>query len=201
MASTPPLPEPGALSITSARLILRRLCDSDAGPLFEIFSDEKVMRYWSAPAWRDHDDAMRSIKSHNEPIAKSQLIRLGIERRSVPGVIGVCTLHKIDTQCRRGELGYALNSAFWGQGYMEEALRAFVSEMFRFFSLHRIEADIDPENAASARCLARLGFRLEGHLRERWIVEGKISDSAIYGLLARDWSASCAHAPVQERIA
>ena len=42
-------------------------------------------------------------------------------------------------------------------------------------------------NAASARSLERLGFRHEGHLRERWIVDGEVSDTGLYGLLAREW--------------
>lgn len=53
--------------------------------------------------------------------------------------------------------------------------------------MHRVEADIDPDNSASAKLLERLGFRLEGRLRERWIVAGVVSDSAMYGLLAREW--------------
>jgi RimJ/RimL family protein N-acetyltransferase len=37
------------------------------------------------------------------------------------------------------------------------------------------------------KVLERLGFRNEGHLRERWIVAGEVSDSGMYGLLRRDW--------------
>ena len=56
-------------------------------------------------------------------------------------------------------------------------------------SLNRVEADIDPRNAASAKTLERLGFVKEGFLRERWVVDGEVSDSGIYGLLRRDWLA------------
>ena len=56
-------------------------------------------------------------------------------------------------------------------------------------SLNRVEADIDPRNAASARTLGRLGFAKEGRLRERWIVNDEVSDSDLYGLLASDWRA------------
>ncbi len=49
------------------------------------------------------------------------------------------------------------------------------------------EADIDPRNAASAKSLERLGFIKEGHLRERWIVEGEVSDTDLYGLLRSEW--------------
>ena len=35
--------------------------------------------------------------------------------------------------------------------------------------------------------LERLGFMREGVLRERWIVAGEVSDSALYGLLRAEW--------------
>ena len=54
---------------------------------------------------------------------------------------------------------------------------------------NRLEADIDPRNVASARSLVRLGFRQEGHLRERWVVNGEVSDTDLYGLLRIDWAA------------
>jgi ribosomal-protein-alanine N-acetyltransferase len=52
--------------------------------------------------------------------------------------------------------------------------------------MRRIEADIDPRNVASARLLERLGFVQEGLLRERWMVDDEVSDSAFYGLLESD---------------
>ncbi|HEX5305401.1 MAG TPA: GNAT family protein, partial [Dyella sp.] len=56
--------------------------------------------------------------------------------------------------------------------------------------LHRLEADIDPANQASARSLQRLGFQREGLLRQRWIVDGQVADTAFYGLLAAEWRAA-----------
>ncbi|MDL2358538.1 MAG: GNAT family protein, partial [Pseudomonadota bacterium] len=44
-----------------------------------------------------------------------------------------------------------------------------------------------PRNVASGKALERVGFRLEGLLRERWIVAGEVCDTAFYGLLRRDW--------------
>ena len=70
---------------------------------------------------------------------------------------------------------------------MHEALLALLHLAFTDLQLKRIEADIDPRNVASARSLERLGFAKEGLLRERWIVEGEVSDSALYGLLHSDW--------------
>jgi len=93
----------------------------------------------------------------------------------------------IDLTHRRAEIGYAQGRAYWGQGYMQEALKAVLNHAFEILNLHRIEADVDPRNAASVRTLERLGFQREGYLRERWQVNGEIQDAFYYGLLRPDW--------------
>jgi RimJ/RimL family protein N-acetyltransferase len=70
---------------------------------------------------------------------------------------------------------------------MHEALTALLCYAFGELKLRRIEADVDPRNAASLKSLGRLGFRREGLLRERWNVAGEIQDTAYFGLLAREW--------------
>lgn len=75
----------------------------------------------------------------------------------------------------------------WGKAYMDEALRALLNYGFTELKLNRVEADIDPRNEASKKTLERLGFTREGYLPERWIVGDEISDTALYGLLHRDW--------------
>jgi len=87
----------------------------------------------------------------------------------------------------RAEIGYILGRAHWSRGYVSEALPALIDHGFETLGLNRLEADIDPRNAASARVLMRLGFVQEGLLRERWVVRGEPSDSALYGLLLEDW--------------
>ncbi|MNE96708.1 ribosomal-protein-S5-alanine N-acetyltransferase [compost metagenome] len=66
---------------------------------------------------------------------------------------------------------------------MGEALEHFVRYLGQGLNMRRLEAEIDPRNQASARTLERLGFVLEGTLRERWCVGGELSDSGLYGLL------------------
>ena len=86
-------------------------------------------------------------------------------------------------------MGYILRSQSWGKALMSESLRSLVNYGFTNLNLNRIEADIDPRNERSERVLQRLGFVKEGHLRQRWIVSGEVSDSALYGLLRSDWEA------------
>ena len=61
---------------------------------------------------------------------------------------------------------------------------------FDALDLNRVQAEADTRNSASARVLQKLGFVLEGTLREDCIVNGDVSDSWVFGLLRRDWCPS-----------
>ncbi len=176
-----------ALQLHSPRLRLRALRTDDATALFEIHADPRFTRFWSAPPWTERAQAEALIAQDQLGLAEGAHVRLGIERLVDAALLGTCTLYNINSANRRADLGYGLGPAHWGQGYAGEAVRALLDWGFGALGLHRVEADIDPDNTASAALLTRLGFQLEGRLRERWIVDGVLSDSAIYGLLARDW--------------
>ena len=114
-------------------------------------------------------------------------IRWGIFGRDDGPLLGTCRLFEFSEQNRRAELGYVMGREHWGKGYIHEALAAVVACAFTTLELHRLEVDIDPRNIASIRTAARLGFVEEGLLRERWIVDGEISDSLMMGLLHHEW--------------
>lgn len=173
--------------LRTPRLLLRPHVPGDAPALFAVFSDPRVMRYWSTPPWRDPDAARAFVERDQRQLAAGEYLRLGIVREADGSLVGSCTLFNLVAQCRRAEVGYVLARDAWGHGYMHEALTALLDHGFGEMALHRVEADVDPRNAASVRSLERLGFVKEGLLRERWIVGDEISDSALWGLLALDW--------------
>lgn len=183
------MPDFSTLTLRTDRLVLRPLAPTDVDAVFAMRSDPLVQRYGSHPPWTDRQTAVDYIERDMRQNAEGNGVQLGVERREDGVVIGTCTLFHLDTQSRRVECGYVLLPSAWGQGYASEAMTALLDWGFDALDLHRVEADIDPRNVASARVLERLGFRHEGHLRERWIVGGEISDSGLYGLLARDWKA------------
>ncbi|WP_088285329.1 GNAT family N-acetyltransferase [Ideonella sp. A 288] len=183
------MPTFDGVRLATARLLLRPLRDGDAPGLWAIFSDARVMRYWSTPPWTTVEPAHEMIARDQAAMANGEHLRLGIERVDDGALIGTCTLFNLVAPCRRAEVGYVLGSAAWGQGCMHEALTALLDHGFTSMHLNRVEADVDPRNTASARTLERLGFLREGHLRERWIVGDEVSDSALYGLLHSDWQA------------
>lgn len=177
------------LSLPTARLLLRPLEPSDASALFSLFSDSRVMRYWSSAPWDSVEFSKKFIERDQQAMAEGRHVRLAITSRSDDALLGTCTLFEHVVQCRRAEVGFGLSPSVWGKGYATEAVGALLAFGFTTLELNRVEADIDPRNSASSRCLQRLGFTKEGHLRERWIVAGEVSDSELYGLLRAEWNA------------
>jgi [ribosomal protein S5]-alanine N-acetyltransferase len=175
------------LPIRTARLELRPLREADVAALFEIYSDPKAMRYWDAPTWKDEERG-RVMVARDLALTTREHLRLGIELTASAELLGTCSLWNINEQCRRAEVGYILGPRGWGRGYMHEALSALLDYGFAELDLNRVEADTDPGNERSVRLLERLGFAKEGFFRERVIVDGQVSDSAMYGLLRRDWN-------------
>jgi RimJ/RimL family protein N-acetyltransferase len=177
------------LTLPAPRVTLRFLTAADAPAIYGIYSDRDVMRFWSKPPMTAPEEGDAHVRDVRAGYRSGDSLQLGIERNSDRAMIGTCTLFHFHRASRRAELGYALARAAWGQGLMHEALHTLVTHAFNGLDLNRLEADIDPRNVASARSLVRLGFRREGHLRERWIVGGEVSDTDLYGLLRIDWAA------------
>lgn len=173
--------------IAAVRVKLRALTEADVPALFSVFSDQEVMRYWSSEPMESPDQARTLLNEIHAGFAARSLFQWGVALRESDTVIGTCTVYRVDARNRRAEIGFALAREQWGKGLMREALAALLEYGFTTLDLHRVEADVDPENAASLRLLERLGFRREGYLRERWLVGGEVHDSVILGLLRQEW--------------
>ncbi len=173
--------------ITTPRLVLRWISEDDIDALFEIFSDPQVMRYWSFGPLADRAAAEAMQRSGAENNLKDIYWKWGLALRDSNKLIGSATLFNLNLDQGRAEIGYVMGRSYWGNGYMNEALKALLVHAFDVVKLRRIEADVDPRNNGSIRTLERLGFQREGFLRERWHVEGEIQDAYFYGLLHHEW--------------
>jgi [ribosomal protein S5]-alanine N-acetyltransferase len=88
-----------------------------------------------------------------------------------------------------GELGYAVRRDDWRKGHATEAASLMLDFGFRTLHLHRIQAACGPDNRASQRLLARLGFTPEGRIRDHVFTNGAWRDSLLYSILDREWPA------------
>jgi [ribosomal protein S5]-alanine N-acetyltransferase len=87
-------------------------------------------------------------------------------------------------------LGYGGVAAYAGQGYMTEAMRLLLREAFTRLDLHRIEANIQPDNKPSIALAKRCGFELEGFSPRYLKVGGRWRDHERWAIRAETWRAN-----------
>jgi ribosomal-protein-alanine N-acetyltransferase len=168
---------------------LRGVRESDLDGLYTLFSDPRVMRYWSRGPMTERQEAVDYAKTILDGFAKRELLNWIVADAGSDAMIGTATLYEINPQHARAGLGYALMPEHWGRGLAQEAATLAISYGFLELGLHRIEADTEPNNLRSNKVLERLGFQREGLLRERFVHPDGIQDSLIFGLLKPEWLA------------
>lgn len=87
---------------------------------------------------------------------------------------------------RSGQIGYWVDEAVAGQGVTTTAVALVVDHCFGPVGLHRVQADIRPENAASQRVVAKLGFRQEAFYERYLDIDGAYRDHLGFALTAED---------------
>ena len=172
--------------LKSKRLILRELISSDAEALFTIYSDPQVMAGHGAPIFKTVAEAHQLIEWYAKAFDEKRAIRWAITQHNNDTVLGSCGFHHIVPVHHRAEIGYELASAYWRQGIMFEVVQAVARFGLAEMGLHRIEANVDPQNSASANLLRKAGFTEEGYLRERFNENGRFVDDWFFSILTSE---------------
>ena len=173
--------------IESERVLVRPIAESDLPALLEVNSSEEVTALLPYATWKSMADAEAWLKRTEDLQATGLAIQFVVVLKSTGSAIGTCLLFRFEEKSARAELGYVLGRAYWGRGFMQEALAALLGCAFATMGLRRVEAEVDTRNLSSARLLLRLGFTKEGLLRQRWVAKGEVKDVEIYGLLSHEW--------------
>lgn len=168
-------------SLCTERLELRPLKKEDGEDFLAIFSNPEVTRYYEVETMTKLSEAS-ILLDHFIAIG-----RLGICLKGNSRIIGSCGLFALNAEYFSASLGYDLARECWGRGIMTEALRALLGYGFTSLGLNRINALTYPDNAASIRVLAGLGFRMEGTMREFGFWKGSFHDMALHALLRSEW--------------
>ena len=103
-------------------------------------------------------------------------------------LVGYCSIEGLDKTNRKCELGVVVGDASrWQKGIGSSAIHLLLKMAFTKLGMHRVEAIIQGDNVASARCFSRAGFQLDGRLRDAKYRDGKHMDMLVYSILSDEW--------------
>jgi RimJ/RimL family protein N-acetyltransferase len=157
-------PEAGAISLRTARLLLRPWRDSDFAPFAALNADPRVMEHYPAVLSRDESDRL-AVRLRGDLEANGH----GLWAVEIPGqadFIGYTGLWRPTyqtpfTPCV--EIGWRIAAAHWGRGYATEAARAALEYAFDSLKLDEVVSFTVPANRRSLRVMEKLGLTRDLH--------------------------------------
>jgi ribosomal-protein-serine acetyltransferase len=170
-------------------ITLREFVPEDAEAVFAAvtrnYEHLKAFMHWADPDY--------SLASAREFIEQSQAGRL---ERKVLGLgifrdaelIGATGFVNFDWLAMKTEIGYWISRDEEGKGIVSSVCRMLIDFAFAELKMNRIEIRCSTENSRSSAIPKRLGFKMEGLLRQSEFRNGRLHDFEVYGLLASEWS-------------
>jgi ribosomal-protein-serine acetyltransferase len=173
----------------SERTELRPIERHQAGTVFALIdANREHLRRWhpQIDLFRGVADLEKAIAAWQQQTAANRGIYAGIWCDGK--FCGMINHLNVDWPNRCAVLSYWLDAQHQGKGIMTACCRAFITHAFQTWKLHRITIECATENARSRAIPERLGFKLEGIVRQVEWLHDHFADHAIYGLLSTDFA-------------
>ena len=146
----------------------------------ETFDDLKPWMPWAQqiPTLEESEAFVR--RSQCQFLAREDLALL-LFLKDTNTIVGGSGLHRIDWDIPKFEIGYWCRKRFQGQGYITESTEAIAKFAFETLGAKRVEIRCDSKNIKSRRIPDRLGFKLEGTLRNNSVsTSGELRDTLVF---------------------
>jgi RimJ/RimL family protein N-acetyltransferase len=176
--------------LETERLLIREFVTGDWQDVHEYAADPEVVTFlhWGPNTTYEETKSFVEGALEAQKECPRNLYDLAIVLQSQNKLIGGAGLRIIFEDVAQAELGYCFNKKFWGNGYAFEACKALIQYGFTNLGLHRIYATCDALNEGSAKVLARLGMRKEGHFLKDKKIKGRFRDTLLFAILAEEAS-------------
>lgn len=163
---------------------VRLLRADDADSLYDVtIRNRESLAPWMS--WMDRvidvSDTYAFLRAAEREAYEHSSFKAGVWRHGT--LIGCIDLHQIDWLNGNARIGYWLDKDHTGHGIMTRAVHLLVEYAFEALDLHRIEIHVATGNHRSRRIPERLGFTMEGVLRQVQRLRGEYYDHALYSLL------------------
>lgn len=173
--------------LEGASIYLRPLQHGDlSGPYASWINDQEVMCYMEAGIFPNTAEDLEAFFK-NVTSRRDQVI-LAIMSKKLRRHIGNVKLGPIDWVHRRAHFGILIgDKQFWGKGVGTEATRMMVRYAFMRLNLNRVDLGVYAEHESAVRCYERVGFKIEGKLRQDLFHQGTYKDRLWMGLLRSEY--------------
>ncbi|HEU5025761.1 MAG TPA: GNAT family N-acetyltransferase [Spirillospora sp.] len=180
------------------RVTLRHLSSGDQGEFLDLVrASAELHRPWvSLPSTPEQYRAY--LARYAKPDEESLLVCVR-DSGAVAGVVNINSI--IRGRFQSASIAYAAFAPSAGQGYMSEGVELAVRYAFEQLRLHRLEAQIQPENHASLKLVRRVGFRHEGLSPDLLYIDGAWRDHERWAITSTmiDIAPTPPHATLPER--
>ncbi len=175
-------------TLHTLRLTLRPILEQDFLCYYQLYSSKQVMRF-IGPVW-DKVQAWQEFQVYLEPWLdeEQQWLSFVILDKESGDSLGIIGTQNKSTYCSQREFGFMLLPHAQGHGYAKEAAQAVLDYTFATLASHKICANVDKRNLASRHVLESLGFKLDGVLRDNFLMDGQWVDDYAYSLLYKEYS-------------
>ncbi len=102
--------------------------------------------------------------------------------------LGGCGINSVDWKNSVATVGIFLGKDFWSQGYGTDAMKTLVGFAFGQMNLNKVKLHVFSFNGRAVRSYEKVGFKIEGTLREQIYRNGRYHDEIIMGILRREWN-------------
>lgn len=162
---------------------LRAFETRDVGMVRDLATDPYLPTIGTLPANAGDDEARAYIDRQRGRLEEGAGFAFCIADRGSDTGLGNAGLWIGELRHGRSSVGYAVAPSARGRGVAGDALRALVEFAWSIAGLHRLEARIEPWNAASIRTAETAGFAREGLLRSHEEIGGRRVDLLMYSVL------------------
>lgn len=177
-----------AAPIETGRMLLRPLRLEDADDHARYQGDPEAVRYlrWPVRTPEESRAHLRTRLPSDRLDGDGDVVVLAMVPTSgafAGRVVGDLTLIASSVEQACVEIGWVLHPEAQGAGLATEGARALLDLAFDELSAHRVVAQLDDRNTASARLCERLGMRREAHHLEDEYCKGEWTSTLVYALL------------------
>jgi ribosomal-protein-alanine N-acetyltransferase len=167
------------------RVYLRPLEVEDAATVLPWFNDPEVrrnLRRYQPMNRFSEEEFIRRLADQPHDLV------LALVTREEDRFVGLAGLHQFDVRCQHAAFGIVVGEKdAWGKGYGTEATRLVVQHAFETLNLNRVWLHVYEFNTRGIRAYEKVGFQVEGRLRQDAFEGGRFWDTVVMGVLREEW--------------